>query len=80
MRALQALFFGFPARTGDNFLHPYDQLLVGGSLEASDGRELTFFRRKKNKNSLFDQHDNQLDPAALTPFLHGLEQDIFTTL
>ena len=80
MRALQALFFGFPTRTGDNFLHPYDQLLVGGSLEGSDGRELTFFRRKKNKNSLFDQDDNQLDQTALTPFLHGLEQDIFTTL
>ena len=80
MRALQALFFGFPARTGDDFIHAYSQLLVGGCLEGSDGRELTFFRRKKSKNSLFDQNDNQLDPAVLTPFLHGLEQDIFTTL
>jgi uncharacterized protein YhaN len=80
LRALQALFFGFPVRTSDNFLHPYDQLLVGGCLQVSDGRELTFFRRKKSKNSLFDQNDNPLDPAVLTPFLHGLEQDIFTTL
>jgi uncharacterized protein YhaN len=80
MRALQALFFGFPARTNDNFLHPYDQLLVGGCLQGSDGRELTFSRRKRNKNSLFDQDDNQLDPSVLTPFLHGLEQDLFTTL
>lgn len=80
MRALQALFFGFPSRTGDDFIHAYNQLLVGGTLEGSDGRELTFFRRKKNKNSLFDKDDNQLEQAALTPFLHGLEQDIFTTL
>jgi uncharacterized protein YhaN len=80
MRALQALFFGFPARTGDDFLHPYQQLLVGGCLQSSDGRELTFFRRKKTKNSLFDQHDNPLDPAVLNPFLHGLEQELFTTL
>ncbi|QVW35327.1 AAA family ATPase [Geobacter sulfurreducens] len=80
MRALQALFFGFPVRTSDNFLHSYDQLLVGGCLQGGDGRELTFYRRKKSKNSLFDQHDNPLDPAVLTPFLHGLEQDLFTTL
>jgi len=80
LRALQALFFGFPARTGDDFLHPYQQLLVGGCLQGSDGRELAFSRRKKSKNSLFDQHDNPLDPAALTPFLHGIDQDLFTTL
>jgi len=80
LRALQALLFGFPVRTGDNFLHPYDQLLVGGCLQGSDGRELTFYRRKRSKNSLFDQEDRPLDPAALNPFLHGLEQELFTTL
>lgn len=80
LRALQALFFGFPARTGDNFLHSYDQLLVGGRLQGSDGGELTFYRRKRTKNSLFDDHDNPLDPAVLAPFLHGLEQDLFSTL
>lgn len=80
MRALQALFFGFPLRSRDNFIHPYDHLLVGGCLEGSDGRELIFYRRKKNKNSLFDPQDNQLEPAVLTPFLHGLDQDLFTTL
>jgi uncharacterized protein YhaN len=80
MRALQALLFGFPVRTGDNFLHPYDQLLVGGCLQGADGRELSFFRRKKSKNSLFDCDDNPLDPTALHPFLHGLEQDTFNSL
>jgi len=80
LRALQALFFGFPVRTDDNFQHPYDQLLVGGCLQGSDGRELLFYRRKRNKNSLFDGHDNLLDPVALSPFLHGLEQDLFSTL
>lgn len=80
MRALQALFFGFPARTGDNFIHSYDQLLVGGCLQGNDGSELVFSRRKKNKNSLFDRHDNPLDPALLNPYLHGLEQGLFTTL
>jgi uncharacterized protein YhaN len=80
LRALQALFFGFPARTGDNFLHSYDQLLVRGCLQGNDGSELVFSRRKKNKNSLFDSHDNPLEPALLHPYLHGLDQGLFTTL
>ena len=80
LRALQALLFGFPQRTDDNFLHPYDQLLVGGCLQAGDGRELLFYRRKRSRNSLFDEQDRLLDPAALDPFLHGLDQDLFTTL
>ncbi|MEI6757668.1 MAG: hypothetical protein FDX18_10400 [Chlorobium sp.] len=80
MRALQALFFGFPARTGDNFLHPYEQLLVGGCLQGSNGNELTFFRRKRNAKDLFDQNDNLLDASALTPYLHGVEKDLFTAL
>jgi len=46
LRALQALFFGFPARSGDNFLHSYDQLLVKGCLQGIDGSELVFSRRK----------------------------------
>ncbi len=80
LRALQALFFGFHPRSGDNFIHSYDQLLVGGCVQGNDGSELVFSRRKKNKNSLFDCHDNPLDPARLNPFLHGLEQGLFTTL
>jgi len=79
LRALQALLFGFEP-SGDNFRHSYTQFLVGGCLQGSDGRELTFYRRKKTKNSLFDQDDNPLDQVALTPYLHGLEEDIFTTM
>jgi uncharacterized protein YhaN len=80
LRALQSLFFGFPARTGDNFLHSYDQLLVRGCLQGNDGSELEFSRRKKTKNSLFDSHDNPLEPALLNPYLHGLDQGLFTSL
>ena len=29
LRALKALLYGFPQQTPDNFLHNYDQLLVG---------------------------------------------------
>jgi uncharacterized protein YhaN len=77
LRALQALLFGFPVRTGDNFIHPYDQLLVGGRLRRDDGSALSFRRRKKARNDLFDHDDNPLEADALTPFLHGLGQDVF---
>ena len=43
LRALYALFFGIPIRTGDNFLHAYDQLMIGGCLQKEDGESLTFF-------------------------------------
>ena len=80
LRALKALFFGIPTRTGDSFLHPYDQLMVGGCLRGEDGRELTFYRRKKRKADLFDRNDDPLDPGLLAPFLQGVEPEIFESL
>ncbi|MEJ2025337.1 MAG: AAA family ATPase, partial [Deltaproteobacteria bacterium] len=80
LRALKSLFFQIPARTDDNFLHPYDKLLIGGRLEEEGGRELTFYRRKKRTADLFDEQDNPLDPALLSPFLHGMEQELFESL
>ena len=80
LRALQALLFGFPPRSNDNFIHQNSQLLLGGCLQGSDGKELTFFRRKRNKIDLFDLNDNPIDPSALTPYLHGLEKSIFEDL
>lgn len=80
LRGLLALFFGFPLRTGDNFLHAYDQLLVGGTLRRDDGLKLTFRRRKKARNDLFDEADAPLAADALAPFLHGMGQDVFSAM
>ncbi|WP_028576058.1 YhaN family protein [Desulfomicrobium escambiense] len=80
LRGLLALLFGFPPRTGDNFLHAYDQLLVGGRLRRDDGLSLSFRRRKKAKNDLFDESDGSLGADALTPFLHGVGQDMFSAM
>jgi uncharacterized protein YhaN len=80
LRALKSLLYGIPERTPDNFLHPNDQLLLGGCLKADDGEQLTFLRRKRRKICLFDAHDNPLDPEALLPFIRGIEQNEFETL
>ncbi len=80
LRALKYLFFRIPGQTSDNFLHPYEKLLIGGCLQQEGGQEITFFRRKKRTVDLFDENDNPVDPVLLSPFLQGMEQEIFESL
>lgn len=80
LRALKALLFGFPERTPDNFLHASDQLLVSGCLQAEDGRELAFMRRKKRKADLLDLSGNALDPSILASFLNNIDPGLFAAL
>lgn len=77
LRALKALLYGFDQQTPDNFIHSYDQLLVGGCLENSAGQEIVFQRRKKRINDLIDEAGDPLDPDVLVPFLNGVESNIF---
>lgn len=80
LRALKALLYGFPQQTPDNFLHNYDQLLVGGHLVNSDGEEIVFQRRKKRLGDVIDEAGNPLPANALSQFLHGIEPEIFASL
>ena len=67
-------------QTPDNFLHNYDQLLVGGHLVNSDGEELVFQRRKKRIGDVIDEAGNPLPANILSQFLHGIEPEIFASL
>lgn len=80
LRALKGLFFGIPERTTDNFMYNYDQLLIGGCLEAADGGQLTFYRRKKRVGDLLNSSMDQLEPAILAGFLQGIEPALFDSL
>jgi uncharacterized protein YhaN len=80
LRALKALLYGFPQQTPDNFIHNYDQLLVGGCLENSNGKEISFHRRKKRVGDIIDEAGNPLDSSVLVPFLHGVEPGFFESL
>ena len=80
LRALKALLYGFPQQTPDNFLHSYDQLLVGGCLENSAGEKIIFQRRKKRIGDIIDAEGNPLGRDDLAPFLHGVEPEIFESL
>lgn len=80
LRALKAWLFGFEHQTSDNFLHANDQLSVGGCLQAEDGRELAFYRRKKRKGDLLDPDGTPLAAEALAGFLPVAEQAVFEAL
>ncbi len=80
LRALKAWLFGFPERTGDNFVHTNDRLLVSGILVHSHGEELTFSRRKKRKGSVLDPEGNVLDEGRIRAWLQGLDRDTFEAL
>src|ERR1035437_10836230 len=58
LRALKALLYGVDERTTDAFLHDPDKLRIGGRLRLSDGRELSFVRRKGRKNTILSPADN----------------------
>lgn len=80
LRGLKALLYGVDERTLDNFLHSNDKIRIHGSLQAGDGRELTFIRRKGRKNTLLTPAGETLDEQVLIPFLGGVTEDLFGTL
>lgn len=80
LRALQGLLYGIPPRTADNFLHDYNKLMIGGHLQNVDGKELVFWRRKRNVGDLLDAGHNAIEPAVLADFLHSIEEPLFTAL
>ena len=81
LRALSYLLFGFPLRSADNFVHPNDQLRVGGKLRHSDGDELEVVRRRGNRNTLRGPDDSSVvADERLARFLGGISQDTFEAL
>ena len=80
LRGLKALLYGVDARTNDNFLHVNKNLRIEGCVHSSDGRELSFVRRKGTKNTLLSTEGESLDDTVLIPFLQGVTPEIFEML
>ncbi len=81
LRALKALLFGFPTRSSDDFIHPYDQLRVGGRMLLADGSEISFVRRKGTKSTILSpEDDSPLGDGLLDRCLQGMEEKHFSTL
>ena len=80
LRGLTNLFFGFPARTTDNFLHENARLRVGGRIRYSDEDELHVFRRKGIKDTLLDASGKAIPDSALQKYLGEITRELFTTM
>jgi len=81
LRALRQLLYGIPARSPDDFIHPYKKMRIGGLLRHSDGARIEMVRRKANKNALRDGADDRpVDEARFRRFLGNIEEDVFATM
>ncbi len=81
LRAVSHLLFGFPHLSADNFVHPNDQLRVGGKLRHSDGDELELIRRRGNKNTLRGPDDSSVVSVdRWKHFVGDMTQETFETL
>ncbi len=81
LRAITHLLFGFPHLSADNFLHPNEQLRVGGILRHSAGEELEILRRRGRGNTVRGSDDNVvIADAWQRRFLGDLDQATFESL
>ena len=80
LRALKALLYGIPGNTKDNFIHENRKMRIGGHLLHSDGSELTFLRRKGNKDTLLNIDGEPIDDRSLDRFLNSIEEALFFNL
>lgn len=81
LRGLSHLLFGFPQRSADNFVHPNEQLRIGGRLWHSGGDQLEIVRRRGNRNTLRGSDDSSVvADECLARFLGGMSQQTFETL
>ena len=78
LRAIRDALFGIPARSNDNFLHPYDALRIGFSLRSADGRRFSAIRLKRLKNPLLDPRtEAPLEESTLAALLGGVDRQAF---
>jgi uncharacterized protein YhaN len=81
LRALEQMLFGIPARSADDFLHSYQNLRIGATLQMGGKPPIGFLRRKGAKNTLLGpDNTTPLDEGLLKPFLGGMDRELFATM
>lgn len=81
LAAIEDLLFGIPHNSPYNFVHDYNIMRVGGTLE-HEGKVLEVRRRKGNRDTLLAPDDNPLPAGdgALAPFLGGADRAFLTRM
>ena len=85
LRALSGFLFGIPMRSDDDFLHAYDAMRVGATLELADGTRLSAMRRKGVRNTLIgldpvtgvEQADRVVPEETVRRVLGGLDETLY---
>jgi uncharacterized protein YhaN len=78
MRALIGLFYGFGHIVADDWLHDYNKLAVGASLNFLDGEVLNLSRYKRRKNDLInDDTGEPFEQAKLDLHLGKMGRENF---
>jgi len=73
------LLFGIEERSKFNFLHDFNVLRVGATLEI-DNSTVKLTRIKRRDANLLGANDQQVDKEILTSALHGLSREVYQTL
>lgn len=78
LRALIGLFYGFGHIISDDWLHDYNKLAVGASLNLLNGKTLNLSRYKRRKNDLIDDDTGEpLEQAQLDLHLGKMGKESF---
>jgi uncharacterized protein YhaN len=77
LRALSSVLFGYPHGVVDGFKHDAKDIAIGIDLLGSDGRALSFVRRRRGKHTLTAADGLVFDEGALASFLGGVSRDVF---
>ena len=77
LRALSSVLFGYPHGVVDGFKHDAKDIAIGIDLLGSDGRALSFVRRRRGKHTLTAADESALDDGAVASFLGGVSRDVF---
>jgi len=73
------LLFGIPMRSPYNYLHSYDNMLVGGAL-GIDGSTVELVRIKKTRNDLLDANGDPVNAAVLLSALGGITREQYRAM
>ena len=79
LRALSNALYGIPLDTKDGFLHPYEDLRIGLTLDSANGPPVRVTRRKGRANSLRrnDGAESVFPPAEWSALLPAEDRELF---
>ncbi|MGC9220892.1 MAG: AAA family ATPase [Solirubrobacteraceae bacterium] len=80
LRAINALLFGVPGQTKDDFLHSYAQIRVGALLDLPDATQFDLTRVKANVGDLRGPDGEPISDQPLRAALGGMDASLYSRL